>query len=137
MNRPQKENPVILFDGVCNLCNCAVVFIINRDRSARYKFASLQSETAKKIISEFSISPDTIDSIILVENGKYYIKSTAAIKIGMKLGALWPLVYIFMWIPRAIGDYLYDVIARNRYRWFGKKQQCMIPSKEIENRFLV
>jgi predicted DCC family thiol-disulfide oxidoreductase YuxK len=136
MNLSEQENPVILFDGVCNLCSSAVAFIIKRDKEAKYRFASLQSETGKKLISGFNLSQDTIDSIFLVDNDAYYIKSTAVIKICRDLGALWPLVYIFILIPTSLRDYVYDFVAKNRYRWFGKQEQCMIPGDELESRFL-
>ena len=136
MNLSEQQHPVILFDGVCNLCSGAVAFIIKRDKSARYKFAALQSENGKNLISKFNLSPDKIDSILLLENDKYFIKSTAVIKICRDLGALWPLVYIFILIPKSLRDYIYDLIAKNRYRWFGKKEQCLIPGQELESRFL-
>ena len=136
MKLSEQQHPVILFDGVCNLCSGAVAFIIKRDKSARYKFAALQSETGKNFISKFNLSPEKIDSIFLVDNDTYYIKSTAVIKICRDLGALWPLVYIFILIPKALRDYIYDLVAKNRYRWFGKQEQCLIPGEEIESRFL-
>jgi len=136
MNLSEQQHPVILFDGVCNLCSSAVAFIIKRDQSARYKFATLQSETTKKLISKFNLSPDKLDSIILIENDKYFIKSTAVIRICRDLGALWPLVYILILIPKSLRDYVYDFVAKNRFRWFGKKDQCMIPDEELESRFL-
>jgi predicted DCC family thiol-disulfide oxidoreductase YuxK len=136
MNISEQQHPVILFDGVCNLCSGAVAFIIKRDKSARYKFAALQSENGKNLISKFNLSPDKIDSILLLENDKYFIKSTAVIKICRDLRALWPLVYIFILIPKSLRDYVYDLIAKNRYRWFGKKEQCLIPGEELESRFL-
>ncbi len=136
MSIPEVQYPVILFDGVCNLCNGSVEFIINRDRMGEFRFASLQSDTAKHLISKLDIPNDTMDSIILVENNKQYFKSSAVLHICRKLGGLWPLLYIFILVPVSIRDYFYDIVARNRYRWFGKRENCMVPSKELESRFL-
>jgi len=136
MSIPEVQNPVVIFDGVCNLCNGAVNFIINRDPSARFQFASIQSSTAKKLLTTLELSSDNLDSIILIENNKPYIKSTAALRICKKLGALWPLLYIFILVPRPIRDYFYDIVAKNRYGWFGKREKCMVPNTKIESRFL-
>ncbi len=136
MSTPEVRNQVILFDGVCNLCNGFVQFVINRDPSGIYRFAPLQSETGKKLISRFDLSYDKFDSIILIENNNYYLKSTAALKIVRSLGALWPLLYAFILIPRSIRDYFYDIVARNRYKWYGKRVECMIPGADIKSRFL-
>jgi len=136
MNLPEVHNPVIIFDGVCNLCNGAVAFIINRDRSARFRFAPIQSAAANNLIARLELSGVKLDSIILVENSKFYIKSTAALRICRELGALWPLLYIFILVPRPIRDYFYDIVAKNRYGWFGKRERCMVPNIDIESRFL-
>jgi len=136
MSLSKNQNPVIVFDGVCNLCNNSVAFVIKRDKSYKFKFAPLQSETAKNLISKLSMSNNKIDSIILIDNHKYYIKSTAAIRICKELGAMWSLVYILILVPKPVRDYIYDIVAKNRYKWFGKKEQCMIPAKELESRFL-
>lgn len=133
---PEVDHPVIIFDGVCNLCNGAVNFIIVRDTSANFQFAPMQSESAKELLTILKLSSDNLDSIILIENDKHYIKSTAALRICKKLGALWPLLYFFILIPRPIRDYFYDIVAKNRYGWFGKREKCMVPSTEIESRFL-
>ncbi len=136
MSTPEAQNPVILFDGVCNLCIGSVQFIINRDKREIFRFAPLQSDTAQKLISKLHLEKQDLASIILLENSTYYTKSTAALRIARSLGALWPLLYIFIVIPKSIRDPLYDIVARNRYEWFGKKDKCMIPNKEIEKRFL-
>lgn len=136
MNPPGNQNPVIIFDGVCNLCNGAVAFIIKRDHSEKFSFAPIQSSAAKTLISKLNIPEDTFDSILLIENTEYYIKSTAALRICKKLSSIWPLVSVLIIIPRPIRDYFYDIVARNRYRWYGKREQCMIPNKKIESRFL-
>ncbi|MGB2692705.1 MAG: thiol-disulfide oxidoreductase DCC family protein [Thermodesulfobacteriota bacterium] len=133
---PEVDHSVIIFDGVCNLCNGAVNFIIDRDPSARFQFAPIQSSSGNKILKALNLFSDNLDSIILIEDGKHYIKSTAALRICKKLGALWPLLYIFILIPRPIRDYFYDIVAKNRYGWFGKREKCMMPNTEIESRFL-
>ena len=136
MSTSEVQNPVILFDGVCNLCNGSVLFILNRDPSGIFRFAPLQSETGKNLLSKFVLPNDKFDSIILVENNEYYLRSTAALKILQRLGALWKIVYVFMLVPRPVRDYIYDIVARNRYKWYGKRAECMIPSSDIESRFL-
>lgn len=136
MSTSEVQNPVILFDGVCNLCNGSVLFILNRDPSGIFRFAPLQSETGKNLLSKFDLPNDKLDSIILVENNEYYLRSTAALKILQRLGALWKIVYVFMLVPRPVRDYIYDIVARNRYKWYGKRAECMIPSSDIESRFL-
>ncbi|MEM7009481.1 MAG: thiol-disulfide oxidoreductase DCC family protein [Thermodesulfobacteriota bacterium] len=136
MSPSHTESPVILFDGVCNLCTGSVNFIIQRDPKAVYRFASLQSETGKALMSEFNLANEDFDSLILFENGKSYIKSTAVIKISRHLSGLWPLFRLLIAIPKPIRDYFYDIVAKNRYKWFGKKQTCMVPSADIEMRFL-
>ncbi|MCZ6554841.1 MAG: thiol-disulfide oxidoreductase DCC family protein [Thermodesulfobacteriota bacterium] len=136
MSTSEVQNPVILFDGVCNLCNGSVLFILNRDPSGIFRFAPLQSETGKNLLSKFDLPNDKFDSIILVENNEYYLRSTAALKILQRLGALWKIVYVFMLVPRPVRDYIYDIVARNRYKWYGKRAECMIPSSDIESRFL-
>ncbi|MCH7949164.1 MAG: thiol-disulfide oxidoreductase DCC family protein [Candidatus Dadabacteria bacterium] len=136
MSTSEVQNPVILFDGVCNLCNGSILFILNRDPSGIFRFAPLQSETGKNLLSKFDLPNDKLDSIILVENNEYYLRSTAALKILQRLGALWKIVYVFMLVPRPVRDYIYDIVARNRYKWYGKRAECMIPSSDIESRFL-
>ena len=136
MSLSEDQNPVILFDGMCNFCSNSVQFIINRDPSSKFRFASLQSETGKNLIAKSKIDNKNLDSIVLFENGTYYIKSTAVLKIASKLNALWPLFYFFIVIPAPLRDYFYDIVAKNRYKWFGKKEECMVPNAEIKARFL-
>ncbi len=136
MSIPEVQHPVILFDGVCNLCSGSVQFIINRDPSGIFRFATLQSETGKNLVSKFDLPNDKPDAIILVENSEYYLRSTAALRILQRLGSLWQLLYVFILVPRPIRDYFYDIVARNRYKWYGKRAQCMIPSEDIKGRFL-
>lgn len=128
-------NNIILFDGVCNFCDRSVQFIIKRDKKARYKFASIQSEIGQEIIRKYNVSAH-IDSLILVENNRYYVRSSAALRICKHLSFGWRLFYILLIIPKSIRDYIYNFFAKNRYKWFGKKESCMLPSPEIRKRFL-
>ena len=127
---------IILFDGVCNLCNNSIQFIIKRDKKQHFLFASLQSDAAQDILLQFQLKNSDFDSIIFIENGKIYQKSTAILKISTYLGGLWKLNYGFIIIPKFIRDTIYSFIAKNRYKWFGKKNVCMIPTKELKIRFL-
>ena len=127
---------IILFDGVCNLCNSSVNFILKHDKKKRFIFTSLQSDAAKKILLQFTIKKINLDSIILIENGKVYEKSTAALKILKHLYNGYQLLYAFIIIPKFIRDWVYIIIAQNRYKWFGKKEECMFPTSEIKSRFL-
>jgi len=127
---------VILFDGVCNLCNSFVQFVIKHDKNERFKFASLQSGFAEKELADSFIDTQKMSTVILLENGKLYSRSTAALRILKKLNGLWPLLYVFIIIPAFIRDVVYNLIAKNRYKWFGKKDSCMIPSPELQRRFL-
>jgi len=128
---------IILFDGVCNLCNSAIQFVIKHDKKDIYKFAALQSDAAILLLNERGIDSTQIDSIILiVPNTAYYTKSSAALEIGKSFGGGWRLLGIFEWVPRPIRDWIYDLIAKNRYYWFGKQNECMIPTAELEAKFL-
>ncbi|MBT8181807.1 MAG: DUF393 domain-containing protein [Eudoraea sp.] len=132
-----SDKKIILFDGVCNLCNSSIQFVIRHDKKNRYKFAALQSDTAKILLNERGIDSSQIDSIILIDpNTAYYIKSTAALEIGKSFGGGWRLLSIFEWVPRPIRDWIYDLIAKNRYSWFGKQNDCMIPTPELKAKFL-
>ena len=127
---------IILFDGVCNFCDHTVNFIIKRDTEERFLFASLQSEAGQNLLKKFHLSTEHFDSFIYVKSEKYYIKSTAALHIAKDLRKWWQLLYVLVIIPRPIRDRCYDWIAKNRYKWFGKKQECTIPTPEIRKRFL-
>ena len=131
-----KNKSIILFDGVCNLCNASVNFIIKHDKKAHFKFASLQSDAAKEILLQYNSKKINLDSIILIENNAVYEKSTAALKISKNLTGGFKLLYALIIIPKFIRDWVYYFIAENRYKWFGKKESCMIPSPEIKSRFL-
>jgi len=126
---------IIFFDGVCNLCNNSVQFIIKRDKKNKFKFASLQSSFAKNNLSKH-IDVDKLESIVLLNEDKLYSKSTAALLIARELSGMWPMFYVFIIIPSFIRDWFYNVIAKNRYRIFGKKDSCMIPSPAFKEKFL-
>ncbi|MFS8081885.1 MAG: thiol-disulfide oxidoreductase DCC family protein [Ginsengibacter sp.] len=127
-------NKIIFFDGVCNLCNRLVIFIIKRDRSRIFKFASLQSAKAEEM---GIIQKDkTLNTIIFFSENKLYQKSSAVLHICKLLPFPWPLLFGFIIVPRFIRDSVYNFVADNRYKWFGKKDQCMVPSENIEDRFL-
>ena len=126
-----------MFDGVCNLCNSAIQFVIKRDKKNLYKFAALQSDAATALLKERGIDTSKIDSIILIDpNTAYYIKSSAALEIGKTFGGVWRLIGVFEWVPRPLRDWVYDLIAKNRYSWFGKQNECMIPTPELKAKFL-
>ncbi len=127
---------IILFDGVCNLCNGAVTYIIKRDKKNVFKFAALQSEIGQQLISKFNIDTSKIDSIILIDGEKHYTKSSAALHIAKQLSGAYPLLFGFMVVPKFIRNSVYDYIAKNRYKWFGKKESCMIPTVELKSKFL-
>lgn len=126
---------IILFDGECNLCNYSVQFILKRDKKTRFHFAALQSEVGQKIVSKYRI-PENVDSVILVQERQCYYQSSAALRICKHLTGGWKLLYGLIIIPKPLRDYFYGVIAKNRYKWFGKRDSCMLPSPEIRNRFL-
>jgi predicted DCC family thiol-disulfide oxidoreductase YuxK len=130
------QHSIILFDGVCNLCNGAVQFVIKRDNRNQFLFASLQSHEGIEILSEHNLPSKRMNSFFLVENGKVYDKSTAALRVLKKMKGLWPLCYIFIIVPKFIRDGVYDWIAKHRYQWFGRKDECMIPTPELKAKFL-
>jgi predicted DCC family thiol-disulfide oxidoreductase YuxK len=131
-----KNDKIILFDGVCNLCNRVVQFIIKRDPKARFKFTALQSGHAKELLKDLEWVSNQPDFIIYYRGNKIYKKSTAVLLILRDLGGIWALLYLLAIIPRFLRDYFYDKIAINRYRLFGKRESCMIPSPDLKNRFL-
>ncbi|APZ47630.1 thiol-disulfide oxidoreductase [Polaribacter reichenbachii] len=128
---------LILFDGVCNLCNNSVLKVIKYDKKNTFLFTALQSETGKKITKQLHIDTQKVDSIILYEPGiSYDIKSTAALKVMNDFGGIWQLTQIGFLFPESFRNFIYDFIAKNRYKWFGKKESCMIPTKELKAKFL-
>jgi len=127
---------IVLFDGVCNLCNKTVQFIIRKDSKSKFRFASLQSENALLLLRQTELLPDNFDSIIYFRNNKFYLKSTAVLKILFDLGGVWRSFYVLIIIPRYMRDVVYDYIAKRRYKYFGKRDTCMIPTPANQERFL-
>lgn len=135
-NLPQDKK-IILFDGVCNLCDSTVQFIIKHDKNDIFRFVALQSELGEKIIKHIGLDRSKTDSIILYEPGHSYLyKSEAAFKIANDLGGIYPLISIFSILPKWLTNKVYDYIARNRYKWYGKKDECMLPTPEMKAKFL-
>ncbi|SFJ15368.1 Predicted thiol-disulfide oxidoreductase YuxK, DCC family [Halobacillus dabanensis] len=126
---------IILFDGECNFCNQSVQFIIERDPKGEFKFASQQSDTGSALLKKRNIRND-VESIVLIEGNSAYIQSTAALRISKRLSGLWKLAYTLVVIPKPLRDSLYNVIAKNRHKWFGVNDHCLLPSPDIRKRFL-
>jgi predicted DCC family thiol-disulfide oxidoreductase YuxK len=133
-----ESSAVVLFDGVCNFCNGSVLFIVDRDPHAYFRFAALQSPVGAELLRKHGREPPTgdPDSILLVEDGKVYERSTAALRIARKMRGAWKLFWIFVIIPRFLRDLVYKFIARNRYKWFGKSDECRVPTPALRARFL-
>ena len=129
-------HPVLLFDGVCNLCHGAVRFVLDRDRAARFRFAPLQSDVGRKLVAEAGRDPDALDTIVLVDGAGATAKSTAILRILQQLGAPWSWLWPLVALPRPLRDAAYDFVARHRYAWFGKKDACPLPRPEWRDRFL-
>jgi predicted DCC family thiol-disulfide oxidoreductase YuxK len=129
-------NPVVLFDGVCNLCNGSVQFIIKRDRKKIFRFASLQGKAGQEILQRYNLSRTDFNSFVLLEDGNVYTRSTAVLRMLKRLGGGWKLLYGFIIIPKFMRDGAYNFIARRRYKWFGKKEECWIPTPNLRERFL-
>ena len=128
--------PILLFDGVCNFCNGIVRFIIERDPHARVTFAPLQSDAAATLLAGLPDRANLPDSVVLVEDGQLYVRSTAALRVARYLRFPWSLAWIFMVVPRPVRDWVYEFIARHRYAWFGKRDTCMVPTPDVSKRFL-
>ncbi len=137
MEKLPKDKKILLFDGVCNLCNESVLKIIRYDNKDIFRFVSLQSDFGQQITNHLGIDTSTIDSVILYEPGvSYEIKSTAALNIMFEFGGIWKLTRVLGYLPEGFRNFIYDYISRNRYKWFGKKEQCMIPTPELKSKFL-
>lgn len=130
------NGPVVLFDGVCNFCNRSVNFILDHDRRKRFRFAALQSDVGQTVLRRFGLETDDFDTAVLVEHGRAYTKSSAALRIARNLGGWWSALAVLLAIPPFLRDAAYDLLARNRYRWFGKADSCRVPTPEIRDRFL-
>lgn len=129
-------HPVILFDGVCNLCNAAVNFIIDRDPESAFRFAPLQSDIGQALTEQCGIASDKIETMVLIEDGRCFVRSTAALRIARRLSGVWPMLSVLLVVPSPLRDAVYRVIARNRYRWFGQRDACRLPTPDLRSRFL-
>ncbi len=130
------QHPIILFDGVCNLCNSSVQYVIKHDPEGIYHFASLQSEAGQRLLEQYKLDANDLNSFVLIMNNKAYTRSTAALTVARKLKGLSKLLYGFIIVPPLIRNAVYNFIARNRYKWFGRKDECMVPTAALRSRFL-
>jgi len=133
---PTSEAPIVLFDGVCNLCNSAVTFIIRNDPKRRFRFAALQSPVGQELLQRFGLPTETLNTFVLIEGDRAFTKSTAALRSARLLGYGWPLAFVFILVPKPIRDLCYDFISKHRYRMFGKREACMLPTPDLKARFL-
>jgi predicted DCC family thiol-disulfide oxidoreductase YuxK len=131
-----NNKTILLFDGYCNLCHSSVQFILKHEKKSKLYFTSLQSEIGIQLLNHYSINPNEVDSLVLIENNKAFVKSSAALRVLKHLKGLYPLGFGFMIFPEFIRNKVYDFIAKNRYKWFGKGDNCLVPDKELLNRFL-
>ncbi|MEP6949608.1 MAG: thiol-disulfide oxidoreductase DCC family protein [Ginsengibacter sp.] len=131
-----NETHILLFDGVCNLCNGIVQFTIKRDSKAKFKFASLQSESGQSLLRQFGLPTDDFDSFVYISGDKCFLKSSAGLHVFKDLGGIWKIFYVFIIIPKFIRDYVYNLIAGTRYKIFGRRNTCMVPATGIRERFL-
>ena len=137
MTSATRQHPLILFDGVCNLCQRSVQFVIRNDSAGRFQFASIQSDVAADILGNLHYDNDSLSSVLLLDDGQLYRKSRAALHIARQLNRPWPLLYyLFFWVPAIFSDWVYSYIGNRRYRWFGIKDECWIPDPEIASRFI-
>ena len=136
MHQEITHDNVLLFDGLCNLCNGSVNFILKRDEACKYKFASLQSEIGIELAKKYNIDTNIVDSIVLIRDDKVFIKSSAILEVLKDLPIGWRLFRIGIILPKFVRDWLYDIIAKHRYKIFGKKDECPTPSKDVQDRFL-
>jgi predicted DCC family thiol-disulfide oxidoreductase YuxK len=131
-----SAHPIVLFDGVCNLCTGSVQFIIARDPHAQFQFATLQSPAGQELARAYKIDTTQMDSVVLVDGENWYAKSDAALEIARRLHSLWRFSYVFKIVPRFLRDWVYDIVARHRYRWFGQSDFCLTPTPELQARFI-
>ncbi len=132
----EHHENILLFDGVCNLCNHTVQFIIKRDKGAKFKFTALQSDIGQALLKKYDLPLKDFESFVLIRKGNYYQRSSAALQVAKVLGWPWRLFYIFILIPKFIRDFFYNIISNSRYNVFGRQDSCMIPSPELKERFL-
>jgi predicted DCC family thiol-disulfide oxidoreductase YuxK len=133
----EQSYPVVIFDGVCNLCEQSVNFIIRHDRNGRFRFVSAQSETGRVLQQHYGVDAMADETVILIKDGKAYTRSDAAMEIARDLDDAWQWLAVGRFVPARIRNPLYSAIARNRYRWFGKKDQCLMPDADIKSRFII
>jgi predicted DCC family thiol-disulfide oxidoreductase YuxK len=131
-----NDQPILLFDGVCNLCSGAVRFVIRHDPAGRFRFAALQSETGRRLLARHGLPADAPDTFVLVEGARCFTRSDAAIEIARRLAGAWRWLRVVALVPRPIRDWAYGIVVRNRYRWFGRSESCMVPTPELAQRFL-
>ncbi len=131
-----KEESIILFDGICNLCNGSVQYVLKHDKKKMFRFASLQSDSGQQLLKKYKLPYDNFNSFVLLQNEKAYLKSTAALMVAKQLGGVTQILYAFIIVPTFIRDAVYNLISKNRYKWFGKKESCMVPTTELQSRFL-
>lgn len=132
----EQHQKIILFDGVCNLCEQSVQFVLRRDRKGIFKFASLQSTIGQQLLQHYGLNTTELSSFVLIDNGKAWTKSSGALRVAKYLSGGWKLLYVFNLLPRLLRDPVYNFIAANRYRWYGKKTSCWMPTPELRSRFL-
>lgn len=130
------HSPIVFFDGVCNLCNRSVQFIIKRDKQKKLRFASLQGKAGQEMLHRFHLPTNDFHSFVLLEEDRIYTRSTAVLRMLKIIGRGWQLYYGFIIVPRFIRDTVYNWVARNRYKWYGKRDECMVPTPELRKRFL-
>ena len=131
-----NDNPIILFDGVCNLCTGSVQYVIKHDPKKNFRFASLQSSFGEKVLRQYNLPVNTFNSFLLLNKDRIYTRSTAALLVAKRLKGISKLLYGFIMVPKFIRDWVYDFIAKHRYKWFGKKNQCWIPTPELKALFM-
>lgn len=128
--------PVLLFDGVCNLCNASVQWVLKRDKKGQFRFAALQSDTGRQLLEQIGFSNEKIETVVLIDGDRFFVRSDAVLEMAKRLGGIWSLAGVFRLVPRSIRDAVYKWVARNRYRWFGERAQCMMPRPEWKGRFI-
>ncbi|WP_442603058.1 thiol-disulfide oxidoreductase DCC family protein [Paenibacillus sp. KN14-4R] len=134
--KPMNDPVIVLFDGVCNMCNGIVQFTIRHDPKKQLQFASLQSNAGQRLLEAYSLSTSDLNTFVLIDNNRAYTKSTAALRLIRKLNKLWPLLYVGIVVPRPLRDSIYSYIAHHRYKWFGQAEACMVPTPDMKQRFL-
>lgn len=136
MSEIKIHHPIVIFDGVCNYCSSVVAFIIKRDGRGIFRFAPFQSDAGRALLEKYNVPPDYLDSFVLIDDGRLYTRSEAGLRLWRRLGGVWKFLYVFIAVPAPVRDAVYNFIARNRYKWFGRKDACMVPGPEVRDRFL-